>query len=276
MALHRQYGHQNGIGSPIGVTTPYYVGQLYFDTDLHTMWRAEGITNTDWAQYGSSANPHSAAEYAMWQIRLAKMRPDLVHQASANFTPTGYDVYPIVGSGWKAGAGGVYSTGPGYEYGGAVLDGTLIDIDTVEGGWLIYTTSTDAFNIADTVQQDPLASYYERMAYIMSNAYLSISATIARDSWNSQLVSPGTNGSLTLSYMYNNIREFNILDSTATYNCYQGSLSTDGNLTTGLNRQVIDFYIPYNFGLTFDVRSGKNPEGGGTYVVKYLDVPSWW
>ncbi len=40
---------QTGIGSPVGVATPAAVGQLYYDTNSDTFWRATGLTSADWA-----------------------------------------------------------------------------------------------------------------------------------------------------------------------------------------------------------------------------------
>jgi len=41
-------GGQNGIGSPVGVTVPDFLNQLYHDTDADTYWRSIGMMNEDW------------------------------------------------------------------------------------------------------------------------------------------------------------------------------------------------------------------------------------
>lgn len=39
-----------GSGSPVGVETPDYAGQYYFDTANATFWVATGATSADWLQ----------------------------------------------------------------------------------------------------------------------------------------------------------------------------------------------------------------------------------
>ena len=39
-----------GSGSPVGVETPDYAGQYYFDTANATFWVATGLTSADWLQ----------------------------------------------------------------------------------------------------------------------------------------------------------------------------------------------------------------------------------
>lgn len=37
-----------GTGSPVGVVTPAFAGQLYQDTSTFTVWRSTGTANTNW------------------------------------------------------------------------------------------------------------------------------------------------------------------------------------------------------------------------------------
>lgn len=45
---------QSGIGSPVGVKTPGFVGQLYTDTTGPNYWRSTGLTAADWTAIGGS------------------------------------------------------------------------------------------------------------------------------------------------------------------------------------------------------------------------------
>lgn len=41
--------NQSGIGSPVGIKTPAYVTQFYFDlTNPYDIWFATGLTNANW------------------------------------------------------------------------------------------------------------------------------------------------------------------------------------------------------------------------------------
>ena len=37
--------------SPVGVTTPGYIGEIVFDQSTTGLWKAYGLANTDWAPY---------------------------------------------------------------------------------------------------------------------------------------------------------------------------------------------------------------------------------
>lgn len=39
---------QSGHGSPVGVVTPGYVGQIYVDLDIPQIWFSDGLTTTNW------------------------------------------------------------------------------------------------------------------------------------------------------------------------------------------------------------------------------------
>lgn len=42
-------GNQTGAGSPVGVATPEFIGQLYTDqTAPYGLWQATGLTSADW------------------------------------------------------------------------------------------------------------------------------------------------------------------------------------------------------------------------------------
>lgn len=47
---------QSGAGSPVGVATPEFVGQLYHDTTADTYYRSTGLTAADWAAIGSASS----------------------------------------------------------------------------------------------------------------------------------------------------------------------------------------------------------------------------
>jgi hypothetical protein len=44
-------GNKNGSGSPVGVVTPFYNGQLYRDNDSLGLYQSTGLTNQDWIQW---------------------------------------------------------------------------------------------------------------------------------------------------------------------------------------------------------------------------------
>jgi len=271
MTMHRQYSDQDGSGSPIGSVTPHYVGQLYFDTDEKYIYRASGLTNVDWIQYLG----HSSDEKKYWQVQLAKLRPSLLQKASSNFTPTGYDVFPIVGHDWRTGTTSEFFHGPGYPNTGVVKSGTPINF--AGDGWLFYVTSTDAYSTSDDVQEvDPGAEYYKRLGYIHDVEYQTLTAWMVDNGWDTQALTPGTYGGLLITLSFNNIREFNISDVSYAQYLYHGNYISNGIKNWGYARHEDKFYIPYDVTLAFDVRAANTPAGGGTYVVKYIDVPSWW
>jgi len=236
-----------------------------------------GNGTTVWSglAYAVASISTTIEEQRIWQIRLAKLRPSLIREAHANFTPVGYNVHPVIGSGWRFGVNDEYIDGAGYAYGRVIVDGTQVDIDTNNAGWLLYVKSTDVMNFNDSVQADPVASYYKRIDYLNSLSCLQVSDNINKN-WGIKIVTPGVHGSLLLSYTYNNVRVFDILDSTKSYRCYRGSISARGQLSTGFNRTEAEFLVPFDAPLVFKVKVCRNPKGGGTYSVKYIDVPSWW
>jgi len=41
-------GQQTGLGSPVGVKTPEFIGQLYTNQSETGLWQSTGLTNADW------------------------------------------------------------------------------------------------------------------------------------------------------------------------------------------------------------------------------------
>lgn len=39
-----------GVGSPVGVVTPAFIGQKYSNTAPIELWQSTGLTNADWTQ----------------------------------------------------------------------------------------------------------------------------------------------------------------------------------------------------------------------------------
>lgn len=48
---------QEGAGSPVGVFTPAFIGQLYHDTVADTYYRSTGLTSADWTAISGGATP---------------------------------------------------------------------------------------------------------------------------------------------------------------------------------------------------------------------------
>jgi hypothetical protein len=42
---------QNGVGSPIGVKTPEYIGQVYIDTSTDNVWFSNGLGSSNWFEH---------------------------------------------------------------------------------------------------------------------------------------------------------------------------------------------------------------------------------
>jgi hypothetical protein len=222
-----------------------------------------------------SGASESAEEKWCWQIKLAKLRPTLLHKATSNFTPSGYDVYPIVGHNWRAGTVSEYDHGANYPYTIVVKSGTAVNMET--DGWLFYIRSDEAHSASDPVQNDdPKKEYFKRIQYIQNNDYQFISAYVSDNGWDTQTISPGTYDSLLIGYSFENIREFNVINNAASRHLYHGNLQTDGYFADGFARHEDEFFIPFDETLKFDVRAGDKPDGGGIYTVRYIDVPSWW
>jgi len=223
------------------------------------------------------ADVTSDEEKFVWRIKLAKFRPALLNKANSTFTPSGYDVYPIVADDWRTGSSSEHSFGDGYPQTVVIKSGTLIDFQTGCEGWMFYVKSTDVHSITDSIQNDdPRKEYFKRLKYIQNNDYKYISAWMPKNGWSTQDITPGTYGSLLIGYSFNNIRIFNIYNAAVSKCLYHGHLQTDGYLTGGFTRHENEFFVPFDETLKFDVQAGSFPAGGGNYVVKYIDVPSWW
>lgn len=70
----------NGAGSPVGVTVPSYIGQIYFDTDNDIPYIANGTsTNADWQMISNPyrilsipiSNPTSSDNFLVYRFRNA-------------------------------------------------------------------------------------------------------------------------------------------------------------------------------------------------------------
>jgi hypothetical protein len=48
---------ESGAGSPVGVTTPGFLGQLYHDTTADTYYRSTGLTSADWVEISGGVCP---------------------------------------------------------------------------------------------------------------------------------------------------------------------------------------------------------------------------
>ncbi len=61
---------QSGAGSPVGTTTPDFVGQLFYDTSANAYYRSTGLTSADWVLISSTPTPTvvwaPATEGATW------------------------------------------------------------------------------------------------------------------------------------------------------------------------------------------------------------------
>jgi len=55
-----QIGYISGAGSPVSSATPAFIGQEYFDTSGNNWWRAYGLANTNWVQFGGLSESLSA------------------------------------------------------------------------------------------------------------------------------------------------------------------------------------------------------------------------
>lgn len=216
----------------------------------------------------------SEEEKFCWRIKLAKLRPSLLYTATSNFTPSSYDVYPIVAHNWRASTTAEFEHGPGYPQTIVIKSGTAINFEV--DGFMFYVKSTDVHSITDPVQNDAKREYFKRLKYIQNNNYKYITAWMAANGWNTQTISPGTYGSLLIGYAFNNIREFTIFNNTLTRHIYHGNLQTDGASNLGFSRHEDMFFIPIDVSVQVDVRAAYIPNGGGVYTVKYIDVPEWW
>lgn len=68
---------ESGEGSPVGLVTPDFIGQLYDDTTSDSYWRATGLTSADWAEI----NPQPASTGFVWG-------PSPETMSSLNLAPT--------------------------------------------------------------------------------------------------------------------------------------------------------------------------------------------
>jgi len=217
----------------------------------------------------------SDEEKFCWQIKLAKLRPSLIQEATVNFTPSGYDVYPVVAHNWRAGITAEFEHGPIYPQTIVIKSGTPINFES--DGIMLYVKSIDVHSVSDSVQNDnPKMEYFKRLKYIQTNNYMYKTAWMAAGAWNTQTITPGTYGSLLIQYTFNNIREFTIFNNAATKHIYHGNLQTNGTSTLGFSRHEDKFFIPVRYAIKIDVRAAGSPAGGGVYTVKYIDVPEWW
>jgi hypothetical protein len=188
----------------------------------------------------------SEQEKFIWQIKLAKIRPSFIYTTTSNFTPSGYDVYPILPHNWRAGTSSEYEHGGLYPNTVVIKDGTPINL--ASDGFMMYVRSTDVHSTSDAVQNDnPKMEYFKRLKYIQSNDYEYISAYMSRNAWNTQTIPAGTNGSLLISYTFDNVREFAIYVSSNDRHIYHGNYQTDGTLGHGLSRHEDMFFIPIDF-----------------------------
>jgi len=217
----------------------------------------------------------SEEEKFCWQIKLAKLRPSLLQEASSNFTPSGYDIYPIVANNWRMGTFSEFESGPCYPQTISIKSGTPINFES--NGFMLYVKSTDVHSVIDQIQNNnPKMEYFKRIKYIQNINYEYITAWMSSNGWNTQAISPGTYGVLLVSYTFTNIREFTMYNSDLTNPIYNGNLQTYGTSGLGFSRHEGKFLIPINSTIYFDVRAARNPSGGGVYTVKYINVPERW
>src|SRR4030042_3510804 len=107
----------------------------------------------------------SSEEKFCWQIKLGKLRPVLVQEASSNFTPSGYDVYPVVANNWRTGVSSEFESGPCYQQTIVIKNGTPINFDS--DGFMLYVRSTDVHSSVDQIQDyNPKMEYFKRIKYI--------------------------------------------------------------------------------------------------------------